>query len=67
MLQVDFLTLFLPFALVFIGFGLFAFGWMVIHVEHSRHFSKTKVAFAAIIGSVFLGLGIQFLLLWIGV
>ncbi|MCF2137030.1 MAG: hypothetical protein K9W43_07255 [Candidatus Thorarchaeota archaeon] len=67
MLQIDILTFFLPLSIVFIAFGVFAFGWLAVHVEHSRHFSKTKVALAGIIGAVFFGLGLQFLMLWMGV
>ncbi len=67
MLQIDMLTLFFPLSIVFFVFGLFAFGWLVVHVEHSRHFSKTKAALALIIGSVFFGLGFEFLMLWMGV
>ncbi|MHA1216318.1 MAG: hypothetical protein ACTSPX_03195 [Candidatus Thorarchaeota archaeon] len=59
-------TLFLPFAIIFIIFSLMAFGWMVIHVEHSRHFSKAKVFMSGAIGSVFMGLGLHMLLLWLG-
>ena len=51
------------FAVIFVAFGLMSFGWLVIHVEHGRHFSKVKAAFALILGALFLGFGIHFLLL----
>ncbi len=66
MLQIHFATLFFPLAIVFIALGLIAFGWLVVHVEHSRHFSTAKVVIAGIIGAFFVGLGLQFLLLWMG-
>jgi len=66
MLQICFATLFLPLGIIFILLSLVAFGWLVIHVEHSRHFSKTKALLAGIIGSFFMGLGLQFVLLWFG-
>ncbi|MFX1483867.1 MAG: hypothetical protein ACFFCP_11850 [Promethearchaeota archaeon] len=57
---------YLPLSLVFVFIGIFAFGWLVVHIEHGRHFSKFKVAFALILGSLFLGFGIHFLLLSVG-
>ena len=72
MLQFDFTfptleSMFLPFSLIFIFFGIFAFGWLVVHVEHARHFSKFKVIFALVLGALFLGFGIHFMLLAAGV
>ena len=72
MLQFDFTfptleSMFLPFSLIFIFFGIFAFGWLVVHVEHARHFSRFKVVFALILGALFLGFGIHFMLLAAGV
>ena len=58
---------FLLTSVVFIFFGLFSISWLVIHIEHGRHFSKLKVAFAIIIGSIFLGFGIHFILLSMGI
>ncbi|MDF1540893.1 MAG: hypothetical protein P1Q69_18495 [Candidatus Thorarchaeota archaeon] len=72
MLQFDFTfptfeSLFLPIALIFIFFGIFAFGWLVVHVEHARHFSRFKVIFALILGALFIGFGIHFILLAAGI
>jgi len=50
-------------AIIFMAFGLMSLGWLVIHVEHGRHFSKMKAAFALILGALFIGFGIHFLLL----
>ncbi len=55
------------FAAAFIFFGIIAIGWLAIHVEHARHFSRFKVIFALILGSLFFGFGIHFLLLAAGV
>ncbi len=55
------------FALFFLAFGLFAIGWLVVHVEHARHFSRFKVASAIILGSLFIGFGIHFILLTFGI
>jgi TRAP-type C4-dicarboxylate transport system permease small subunit len=66
MLQLTIESSFFYFALLFFFFGLFAFGWLVIHVEHSRHFSKFKVAASLILGSLFMGFGLHFLLLVFG-
>ncbi|MFW9918516.1 MAG: hypothetical protein ACFFED_02885 [Candidatus Thorarchaeota archaeon] len=67
MLQVTIESSFFYFALFFILFGLFAIGWLVVHVEHARHFSKFKVVSALILGAIFLGFGIHFLLLTFGI
>jgi hypothetical protein len=58
---------FFLFSAIFIFFGLFAIGWLVIHIEHGRHLSKMKVAFSGILGAVLLGFGIHFLLLSLGI
>ena len=50
-------------ALTFIVLSLVSFSWMVVHVEHARHFSKYKVLFALVLGSLLMGFGIHFLLL----
>ncbi len=55
--------LYYPVSLVFIFFGIFALGWMIIHIEHGRHFSKFKVGSALVLGALLLGFGIHFLLL----
>ncbi|MHA1909047.1 MAG: hypothetical protein ACW98Y_17230 [Candidatus Thorarchaeota archaeon] len=60
-------SMFLPFSLLFIFFGIFAIGWLVVHVEHARHFSRFKVISALVIGALFFGFGIHFLLLAAGV
>ncbi len=72
MLQIDFTfpyfeSMFLPISIIFLFFGLFAFGWLVVHVEHSRHFSRFKVSFALILGALFIGFGIHFMLLAAGI
>jgi hypothetical protein len=55
--------LYLPISLVFIFLGFFAAAWLVIHIEHGRHFSKFKVGSALFLASILLGFGIHFLLL----
>ncbi|MHA1588844.1 MAG: hypothetical protein ACTSV9_08750 [Candidatus Thorarchaeota archaeon] len=50
-------------AFIFVAFGLISFGWLVVHVEHGRHFSMIKAALALILGALFIGFGIHFLLL----
>lgn len=67
MLQLTVESSFLYFALIFLFFGIFAFGWLVVHVEHSRHFSKFKVAASLILGSLFIGFALNFLLMTFGV
>jgi len=52
-----------PISLVFIFLGLFAIAWLVIHIEHGRHFSRFKVGSALFLASILLGFGIHFLLL----
>lgn len=54
---------FFPLSLVFIFLGLFAAGWLIIHIEHGRHFSRFKVASALFLLAILLGFGIHFLLL----
>lgn len=72
MLQFDFTfptfeSLFLPISIIFIFFGIFAFGWLVVHVEHARHFSRYKVIFALVLGALFIGFGVHFILLAAGI
>ncbi len=67
MLQLTTESSFFYFAIIYLFFGIFAFGWLVIHVEHSRHFSKFKVAASLILGSLFIGFALHFLLLVFGV
>lgn len=50
-------------SLILILFGIFAFGWLVIHIEHSRHRSIVKVALAVILGAILIGFGLHFFLL----
>lgn len=50
-------------SLLLILFGIFAFGWLIIHIEHSRHRSTVKVALALILGAILIGFGIHFFLL----
>ncbi|MHA2360773.1 MAG: hypothetical protein ACXAB6_02430 [Candidatus Thorarchaeota archaeon] len=58
---------FVPLSAFFLIFGVFAIGWLVVHVEPGRDYSLYKVLFALILGAVFLGFGIHFLLLAAGV
>ncbi len=66
MLQTGFLAYVLPISLVFIFLGLFAMGWLIVHVEYSRHYSWFKITSALVIGSIFLGFGFHFLLIYLG-
>ena len=52
-----------PLSILFIFLGLFAAGWLIIHIEHGRHFSRFKVGSALFLAAVLLGFGIHFLLL----
>ncbi len=54
------------FSVVFLFFGLLAFGWLAVHVEHARHYSRIKIIFAMVLGAIFIGYGIHFLLLSFG-
>jgi len=54
------------FSIFFLFFGILAIGWLVVHVEHARHYSWLKVAFALGLGALFLGFGLHFLLLNFG-
>jgi TRAP-type C4-dicarboxylate transport system permease small subunit len=54
-------------SLILIFFGLFAFGWLVVHVEHSRHRSTAKIALALILGAVLIGFGLHFFLIASGI
>jgi hypothetical protein len=58
-------TIFL-FSAVFLFFGIFAFAWLVVHIEHGRHFSRLKVISALTLGAILLGFGIHFLLVSLG-
>jgi len=58
---------FFLFSAIFIFLGIFAIGWLVVHIEHGRHLSKMKVFFSGILGAIFLGFGIHFLLLSFGI
>ncbi|MHA2378795.1 MAG: hypothetical protein ACXADO_04320 [Candidatus Thorarchaeota archaeon] len=53
-------------SLIFIFLGLFSFGWLVIHVDHSRHRSTLRMILAISLGSILIGFGIHFLLLSLG-
>lgn len=55
--------LYFPISLVFIFLGIFAAAWLIIHIEHGRHFSRFKVGSALFLASILLGFGIHFLLL----
>ncbi len=66
MLQIVFEALYPVFGTAFIVLGIIALIWLVVHVEHGRHFSKAKALFAVVLGSVLLGLGIHFMLLAAG-
>jgi hypothetical protein len=67
MLQIIFETTYIYYAILFIILGLGSIGWLVVHVEAGRHQSNIKVAFALILGALFLGMGIHFYLLSTGV
>ncbi len=54
------------FSLIFLFFGIFAFGWLVVHIERGRHFSRLRVISALSIGAILVGFGIHFLLLSLG-
>ena len=58
--------LYFPISLLFISLGLFAAGWLIIHIEHGRHFSRFKVGSALFLASILIGFGIHFLLLSAG-
>jgi multisubunit Na+/H+ antiporter MnhC subunit len=55
-----------PISIVFILLGFFAAAWLIIHIEHGRHFSKFKVGSALFLTSILIGFGIHFLLLSAG-
>jgi hypothetical protein len=57
---------FIYISILFFVLGLFSLGWLAVHIEHGRHFSNSRVFFATIIGSIFLGFGFHFLLLAYG-
>jgi len=58
-------TIFL-YSAVFLFFGIFAFGWLFVHIEHGRHFSRLKVISALSLGAILIGFGIHFLLVSMG-
>ncbi|TFF96261.1 hypothetical protein EU546_01760 [Candidatus Thorarchaeota archaeon] len=66
MLQIYFESLFLPFSIIFIILGIIAFGWLIVHVEQSRHYSIIRIALSLVLGAFLLGFGIHFLLLSFG-
>jgi hypothetical protein len=66
MLQIVFESMYIYLSVIFIFFGIFAFGWLVVHMEHARHHSWFKVISALVLGSLFFGFGIHFLLLTAG-
>ncbi|MFO7835812.1 MAG: hypothetical protein R6V83_04085 [Candidatus Thorarchaeota archaeon] len=57
---------FIYISILFFVMGLFAFGWLAVHVEHGRHFSNSRVFFATVLGSLLLGFAFHFLLLAYG-
>ncbi len=59
--------LYFPISLLFILLGVFAAAWLVIHIEHGRHFSRFKVGSALFLVAILLGFGIHFLLLSAGI
>jgi TRAP-type C4-dicarboxylate transport system permease small subunit len=61
------LTNLLYVSLLLIFFGIFAFGWLVVHVEHSRHRSTMKIALAVILGAILIGFGLHFFLIASGI
>jgi hypothetical protein len=61
--EIAFEGTYIYFSALFILFGIMAFGWLVIHVEYGRHFSKLKVFLALLMGSLFLGFAMHFFLL----
>jgi hypothetical protein len=61
--EITFEGTFIWFAVLFVLFGITAFGWLAIHVEYGRHFSKLKALFALVLGSLFLGFAMHFFLL----
>jgi TRAP-type C4-dicarboxylate transport system permease small subunit len=54
-------------SLILIFLGVFAFGWLVVHVEHSRHRSAVKIALALILGAIMIGFGLHFFLIASGI
>ncbi len=67
MLQIIFESTYSLYSMVFIILGLMSLGWLVVHIEAGRHQSNLKVAFALILGAIFIGFGIHFYLLSSGV
>jgi hypothetical protein len=54
------------FSAIFLLCGIFAYGWLFVHIEHGRHFSRMKVLSALALGAILLGFGIHLLLLSLG-
>lgn len=56
----------LSISIVFFFLGLFSFGWLVVHIEHSRHRSLARTAMAIVLGAILIGFGLHFFLLSLG-
>ncbi|NWF95264.1 MAG: hypothetical protein HXY34_03895 [Candidatus Thorarchaeota archaeon] len=67
MLQILLETLFLPFGLVFIALGLFAYGWLAVHISHARHTSWSRVIVSLVLGALLIGFGIHFVLVSVAI
>jgi hypothetical protein len=65
-MQQGFEGFYFPISLTFIFLGIFALAWLVIHIEHGRHFSRFKVGSALLLASILVGFGIHFILLSVG-
>jgi hypothetical protein len=65
-MQAGFEGYYFPISLLFIFLGIFAVSWLIIHIEHGRHFSRFKVGSAVLLAAILLGFGIHFLLLSAG-
>jgi hypothetical protein len=65
-MQTGFEGYYFPISLLFIFLGVFAVSWLIIHIEHGRHFSRFKVGSAILLAAILLGFGIHFLLLSAG-
>jgi uncharacterized membrane protein YidH (DUF202 family) len=55
------------YSIIFLVLGIFAFSWLVVHIEHGRHFSKLKVISALSLGAILVGFGIHLLLVSVGI
>ena len=56
-------TSYIGLSFAFIFLGIFALGWLIVHIEHGRHVSVFRVASALTLGALLLGFGILFFLL----